>query len=157
VRENDCDVVTLFPLGVVCNVVNPSSSSSFDGVVSVLITGGTSPYTIVWDNGQIGQTIAGLPGGNYGVSVVDYYQDYTASTICSIFAASPTPTASQTATPTPTVTPDYANLCFFVDYKTGTINGPLQFTRGDAYNGRPSWQYFNGISTTYLRWNIEQG
>jgi hypothetical protein len=157
VRQNDCDVVTLFPLGVVCNVVNPSSSTSFDGVVSVLITGGTSPYTIVWDNGQIGQTIAGLPGGNYGVSVVDYYQDYTASTICSIFAASPTPTASQTATPTPTVTPDYANLCFFVDYKTGTINGPLQFTRGAAYNGRPSWQYFNGVSTTYLRWNIEQG
>ena len=157
VRQNDCDVVTLFPLGLLCNVVNPSSATSFDGVVSVQITGGTSPYTIVWDSGQIGQTMAGLPGGNYGVRVVDYYKDYTASTICSIFAASPTPTASQTATPTPTVTPDYANLCFFVDYKTGTINGPLQFSRGAAYNGRPSWQYFNGISTTYLRWNIEQG
>ena len=156
VRQNDCDVVTLFPLGLICNVVNPSSSTSFDGVVSVLITGGTSPYTIVWDNGQIGQTLTGLVGGNYGVSVVDYYKDYTASTICSIFAASPTPTASQTSTPTPTATPDYANLCFFVDYKTGTINGPLQFVRGGAYNGRPSWQYFNGISTAYLRWNIEQ-
>jgi hypothetical protein len=133
VRQNDCDVVTLFPLGVICNVVNPSSSTSFDGVVSVQITGGTSPYTIVWDSGQIGQTIAGLPGGNYGVSVVDYYQDYTATTICSIFAASPTPTASQTATPTPTVTPDYDNLCFFVDYKTGTINGPLQFIQRKTF------------------------
>jgi hypothetical protein len=69
--------------------------------------------------------------------------------------ASVTPTV--TSTPTPTPTANYPDLCFFVDYKTGTINGPLQFTRNGGYNGRPSWAYFNGATTTYLRWNIELG
>jgi hypothetical protein len=155
VRENNCEVVTIFPMGIVCNVVNPNTTTSQDGVVSLIITGGSAPYTVTWDNGQVGQTLVGMQQGSYGVTVVDFYGDYTANTVCSIFAPSPTPTSS--ATPTPTVTPSavYPNLCFFVDYGTGSLIGPLQFNWIGSFNGKPQWSYFNGVTTTYLRWNIE--
>lgn len=156
VLQNNCDVVTIFPLGVVCNVVNPSSSTAFDGVLSVIITGGTSPYTISWANGQIGQTVLGVPNGSYEVTVVDFYGDYTASTVCTLSAPSPTPTASLTATPTPTPTPDYPNLCFFVQYGNNPVLGPLQFVRSTSVNGRPSWKYFDGVSNSVLSWDIQQ-
>jgi hypothetical protein len=155
VLQNNCDVVTIFPLGITCNVINPSSASSFDGVLSLIITGGTAPYNILWASGDINQTIVGVPNGNYPVTVVDFYGDYTASTVCSLFAPSPTPTASLTATPTPTATPDYPNLCFFVQYGTNPILGPLQFTRSTSINGRPSWTYFDGVSNSVLYWNIQ--
>ncbi len=155
VRENNCEVVTIFPMGVICNVVNPNTSTSQDGVLSLIITGGSAPYTVTWDNGQVGQTIVGMQQGSYGVTVVDFYGDYTANTVCSIFAPSPTPTSS--TTPTPTVTPSavYPNLCFFVDYGTESLIGPLQFNWIGSFNGKPQWSYFNGVTTTYLRWNIE--
>jgi hypothetical protein len=156
VQKNDCDVVTIFPLGLTCNVVNPSSPTSFDGIVSLIITGGTGPYTIVWDSGQIGQSVFGLPSGSYGVTVVDFYGDYTANTVCSIFAPTPTATPTNTATPTPTATPDYPNLCFFVRYSgSESVIGPLQFNRSSAVNGRPSWTYFDGVSNSVLSWNIQ--
>ena len=155
VRENNCEVVTIFPMGIQCNVVNPNTSTSQDGVVSLIITGGSAPYTITWDNGQIGQTLVGMQQGSYGVTVVDFYGDYTANTVCSIFAPSPTPTASVTVTPTMTPSPVYPNLCFFVDYGVGAVIGPLQFNWIGSFNGKPQWSYFNGVTTTYLRWNIE--
>ncbi len=155
VRENDCEVVTIFPMGVICNVVNPNTSTSQDGVLSLIITGGSAPYTITWDNGQVGQTLVGMQQGSYGVTVVDFYGDYTANTVCSIFGPSPTPTTSMTATPTMTPSPVYPNLCFFVDYGVGALIGPLQFNWIGSFNGKPQWSYFNGVATTYLRWNIE--
>lgn len=155
VRENNCEVVTIFPMGITCNVVNPNTTTSQDGVLSLIITGGSAPYTVTWSNGQVGQTIVGMQQGSYAVTVVDFYGDYTANTVCSIFAPSPTPTASMTPTPTMTPSPVYPNLCFFVDYGTGNLIGPLQFNWIGSFNGKPQWSYFNGVTTTYLRWNIE--
>jgi len=155
VRKNDCEVVTIFPMGILCNVINPSTTTSQDGVLSLIITGGSAPYSVSWENGQVGQTLVGMQQGNYAVTVVDFYGDYTANTVCSIFAPSPTPTASATATPTMTPSPVYPNLCFFVDYGTGSLIGPLQFNWIGSYNGKPQWSYFNGVDTTYLRWNIQ--
>jgi hypothetical protein len=40
--KNNCDVFTLFDMGVTCNPITfPSSQTSLDGVLSLLITGGT--------------------------------------------------------------------------------------------------------------------
>lgn len=42
-----------------------------DGTATVTPSGGTPPYTYQWSNGGTTQTISGLPGGTYTVTVVD--------------------------------------------------------------------------------------
>ena len=149
--KNDCEVFTLFDMGVRCfPVVQPNSSTSNDGILSIKITGGTSPYSIYWEGGQRTQTLVGVPAGSYEVVVVDYYGDYTAQTICSLFAPSQTPTPSITASPTLTPSPVWPDLCLLVIYPNVTY-GPYQFVPNGSQNGKPSWRY----STYNIIWNIE--
>jgi len=149
--KNDCEVFTLFDMGVRCFPINqPSSSTSNDGILSLKITGGTSPYSIYWQGGQRTQTLVGVPAGDYEVTVVDYYGDYTAQTICSLFAPSQTPTPSITASPTLTPSPSWPNLCLLVIYPRVTY-GPFQFVPNGTQNGKPAWRY----STYNLVWNID--
>lgn len=137
--KNDCDVLTLFDMGVQCNPIQmPSSLYSNDGILSLNVTGGTSPYSYYWSNGQRTKTLAGVPQGSYTVTVVDYYGDYSSTTVCNLFAPSQTPT--QTITPTPTITPSpvWGGLCF--TYVNGaTSYGPIQFTPFGNANGKPNW------------------
>ncbi len=41
--KNECDVITIFPLGVECFTVDPTTADSFDGAITLGITGGTPP------------------------------------------------------------------------------------------------------------------
>ena len=156
--KNDCDVFTLFDMGIRCQVLKqPSSNGTFNGILTLKVTGGTAPYSYYWTGGQRTQTLRNIPAGNYPVTVVDYYGDYTASTICSIFAPSPTPTT--TNTPTPTITPSsvWPNLCLIVTYATQAF-GPYQFVISGSQNGRPQWTSGSlvlGWSTRNLRWEIQ--
>ena len=156
--KNDCDVFTLFDMGIRCQVLKqPSSNGTFDGILTLRVTGGTAPYSYYWTGGQRTQTLRNIPAGNYPVTVVDYYGDYTASTICSIFAPSPTPTTPNT--PTPTITPSsvWPNLCLIVTYATQAF-GPYQFVISGSQNGRPQWTSGSlvlGWSTRNLRWEIQ--
>ena len=123
VLKNECEPFTLFDLGIECvTLASPSTSVSNDGALSLLITGGTTPYTILWDNGKIGPSIFNLTAGSYGVTVTDYYGDYTARTICNLYGPTPEPTPTITPTPTPTVPPTYPNLCFILYYPTVTTH-----------------------------------
>jgi hypothetical protein len=156
--KNDCEVFTLFDMGVKCfPVVQPNSSISNDGILSLKITGGTSPYSIYWEGGQRTQTLVGVPAGSYEVVVVDYYGDYTAQTICSLFAPSATPTPSITASPTLTPSPVWPNLCLTVIYPNITY-GPFTFVPNGNRNGKPSWIYstYNVVwNTSNNRWEIQ--
>ena len=157
--KNECDVFTLFDMGISCVPISiPSSSSSLDGILSIRITGGTSPYSIYWGGGQRTQTLVGIPQGNYPVTVVDYYGDYTASTVCRLL--SPTSTPTPTSTTTPTVTPSSVcpNLCF-IALSSQTNYGPLQFNCNGMRNGRTTWttsdgQYNIVWNSTRTRWEI---
>ena len=163
IPRNECDVFTIFDMGVQCYPIQiPSSSTSNDGILSVLVTGGTSPYSFYWTGGQRSQTLMGVPQGSYEITVVDYYGDYSATTICSLFLPSPTPTTTQTPTQTPTPSPVWPNLCFTY-IGTGDVNyGPIQFTPSGDQNGRPSWTTsYNGTTFTIvwkpnnLRWEMQ--
>lgn len=137
--KNDCEVFTLFDMGVTCNVIkNPSSPTSLDGILSLKVTGGTSPYSFYWANGQRTKTITGLPQGSFAVQVVDYYGDYTANTICTLFGPSQTPTQTQTPTPTLTPSPVWPNLCLTI-IVANEIYGPFQFYPAGNLNGKPRW------------------
>ncbi len=157
--KNDCDVFTLFDMGVSCFPISqPSSASSLDGILSLKITGGTSPYSIYWAGGQRTQTLVGVPSGNYEVLVVDYYGDYSARTICSLFAPTATITPSPTATPTVTPSGTCPKLCFIATSSV-TNYGPLQFNCNGMRNGRTTWitsdgQYNLVWNPTRSRWEI---
>ena len=157
--KNDCDVFTLFDMGVSCfPILQPSSQSSLDGILSLKITGGTSPYSIYWEGGQRTQTLAGVPQGNYEVVVIDYYGDYSARTICSLFPPTATITPSPTVTPTVTPSGVCPELCF-IAISNQTNYGPLQFNCNGMRNGRTTWitsdgQYNVVWNPTRTRWEI---
>jgi len=104
-----------------CIGVNPSTPTASDGQMTVSITGGTPPYTIIWSNGNISPAIQNLSVGEYSVTVIDYYGDFSAETSCTlsvevdcdfsvyvqnfVVEPTPTPTLTQTLTATPTLTP----------------------------------------------------
>ncbi|EJF53070.1 hypothetical protein SapgrDRAFT_1353 [Saprospira grandis DSM 2844] len=48
-----------------------SCANSADGEASVSVTGGTAPYTYLWDNGQTTTIATGLTGGTHCVTVTD--------------------------------------------------------------------------------------
>jgi hypothetical protein len=157
--KNNCDVFTLFDMGVTCFPMSmPSSPTSLDGVLSLKITGGTSPYSIYWAGGQRTQTLVGVPQGSYQVTVVDYYGDYTASTVCSLLPPTPTVTPSPTVTPTMTPSAICPQLCL-IAISTDTAYGPLQFNCNGNRNGRTTWatadgQYNIVWNSTVPRWEI---
>lgn len=137
--KNDCEPLTLFPLGVECNVVQqPTTSNSNDGILTLIVTGGTSPYSFYWSNGQRSQTLVGIPQGEYLCYVVDFYGDFTATTVCSLFG--PTEPTTPTPTTTPTVTPSGVcpKLCFFA-YNEFSQYGLWQFECNGSHNGRTKW------------------
>jgi hypothetical protein len=81
---NSCNIITLLPLGVSCGSVNASTPVSTNGVIALYVTGGTPPYNILWNNGLIGSPISNLLPGNYTATVTDYYNDFSATTTCSV-------------------------------------------------------------------------
>jgi hypothetical protein len=121
--ENECTVITIFPMSIECVSISPSTTESNDGRVSVSITGGTPPYKYTWEGDGIGNdnhapAIDNVPIGDYTVTVVDYWGDFTATTTCTLTAYTdcyfsgtvseftpPTPTPTKTPTPTPTSIP----------------------------------------------------
>ena len=51
--------------------VSNNASCGSGGLLSVLATGGTLPYTYLWNNGVTASAISNVPAGNYYVSVTD--------------------------------------------------------------------------------------
>ena len=150
VSKNECDVITLFPLGVECNGVNPSGPDTFDGRLFLKITGGTAPYNITWDGGQKTPYLLNLGGGFYNVTVVDYYGDFTATTNCQLIAPSPTPTNTPTPTITPSATPSFSGLCFNIIWSDGNIE-QLEFVFNGYLNGKPRW--YDSTNGYYVQWS----
>ena len=100
----------------------------------------------------------GVPQGNYGVTVIDYYGDYTATTICSLFPPTATITPSPTATPTVTPSGVCPQLCL-IAIGTSTAYGPIQFNCNGMRNGRTTWTTVDGQynvvwNSTVGRWEI---
>lgn len=118
---NECDVIIITPMSVNCSVTHPTSIDSADGVATLIIQGGTPPYTASWNingNEALGVTQINLSVGQYTATVSDYYNDFTIQTTCVLtgetdcsFGISiqefvfPTPTPTPTITSTPAVTP----------------------------------------------------
>jgi len=136
---SDCDVITLFQMGVECNISQPTQPESTDGIASLIITGGTPPYTISWSNGSVGPTIFNLSAGSYGATVIDYYGDFTANTICTLTGITPTTTTTSTSTTSPY--PNEYELCMVTNMLVQGVYVETQthFNPNGIYDGKPSW------------------
>lgn len=69
-----CDTVnnpTCTGLQVTLTVTNASSASSNDGSIASSVSGGTSPYTYLWNTGATTATLPSLGGGSYCLTVSD--------------------------------------------------------------------------------------
>ena len=167
---NECEPITLFDMGVECNIIKMPSAGSFDGILSVNVTGGTAPYSFYWNTGEYTQTISNIPYGTYTVLVVDYWGDYSATTTCSVVGPTPTITPTKTPTQTPTPTISVPNICLTFtqsgNFGSSGSGGSLQqlqltFTPSGPQNGKPTYTnstrgftiYWNNTSTPN-RWQI---
>jgi hypothetical protein len=139
VSRNECLPITLFPMGVECFTVDPTAPTLSNGSMTISITGGTPPYTILWSTGaQNVVTLNNLGTGSYTAFVIDYYGDFSAQTTCSVVAPSPVPTN----TPTPTMTPTPSQQVFDELCLTLNVDGQIQQFEFNYYtiiNGKPSW------------------
>ncbi len=73
---NNCSLDTSFNVGagelmVSVNVDQVSCNGEGDGMASAVATGGMSPYTYSWSNGESSRNITGLGPGSYSVTVTD--------------------------------------------------------------------------------------
>jgi gliding motility-associated-like protein len=72
-------------------VITPTNISCFgltDGSINLAVSGGTSPYTFVWNGGSTSQNRTGLSAGNYSVTITDNTScSFTTSTTISQPAA----------------------------------------------------------------------
>jgi hypothetical protein len=178
ISENECDPITLLPLGVKCVAINPTEQSPNSGILTVVVTGGTAPYTVVWSlsgtPSQItGQTIYNQTEGTYPVTVTDKYKDFTVFTECTLttpkdcsFSGSvvefypptptPTPTPTQTPTlpPTPTLKPYYTPTPSPTPTPTPTpqtCSIPISFTKTSLCSKTQGSVVVNGV--TVYTWN----
>ena len=150
--QNECDVITIFPMGVECYVTQPTNSVSYNGSATLQITGGTPPYQVIWDNGNISTTISNLGPGSYGSTVVDFYGDFTANTICVLTGVTISPTP--TPTPTPTPIPTFGDLCLVIKGRKGDIPyfNIYNFNYNGYVNGKPSWISDDTLYT--IEWSL---
>ena len=82
ITVNECDVITIHPMGVSCNIVNIFNKSGSTRSATLVVTGGTPPYSFIWENGNTTSTIINLPAGEYNATVSDAFSDYIIETSC---------------------------------------------------------------------------
>ena len=159
---NQCNVLTIFPMGLQCVVTNPSSIQAIDGDVFLNITGGTPPYNVMWDNNNTGPFLDSLTLGSYTATVVDNFGDYTATTTCILQLPSPTPTPIPSPTPTPSSV--YYDFCINITQNPEAQSNPFainntitrtHFTNNGVVNNKPSW--ISDDSLYVVNWNTSIG
>lgn len=75
--RNNCpieaSVTILQPLALAATTqINPESApGTNDGAISVSVSGGTTPYSFFWSNGETTQNLQNLSGGPYSVTITD--------------------------------------------------------------------------------------
>jgi hypothetical protein len=137
---NECDVITIFPMSVECLTLQPTNDKTFDGSTTLIITGGTPPYTIFWEVGSFAPALTNLGVGQYSATVTDYYGDFTANTTCVLTAETLT----------------LSGMCFVVSGVSNLTTFYVYSESSGLRNGKPYYKIQYGVETVgYVFWNSE--
>ena len=154
VAADSCAISTVQPMQAECQSVNPTFSNTSDGVVRILVFGGTPPYRFYnqSNNQQIGQNsvpddslytlITNAPEGTYVIRVEDDNSDFVETLTC-ILDSAPAPLIS-TCNPT--------GVSFFGENDgsfTITIQGGGIPPYSLSFNGNVLNNLTEGFSTTF--------
>lgn len=160
--RNECDVITLLNMIAECSITNqPTSQNSYDGSITLTISGGTSPYLVSWSNGVIqsvtsASTITNLNVGSYIATITDYFGDYSSTTICTL---TPQTTTTTSTTTTTTEKPYSSEFCMTLSYNQTTLK--INFIYNGLVNGQHSWisnapvGYTITGDTTGTQWKVD--
>ncbi|MFK7774049.1 MAG: LamG-like jellyroll fold domain-containing protein [Saprospiraceae bacterium] len=104
-----------------------------DGAIAQTVTGGTAPYSFVWNTGATVEDISGLTAGTYTVSITDFYNCPTE--VISYIVGEPNDL---------TIAETHSDVTCY-----GGNNGNISIT---ASGGTPNYSYLwsNGASSTIL-------
>ena len=136
-ENNECQPIVIFPLGVACQVTNPSGQNTSDGNATLIVTGGTPPYIITWGNGNTSFAINNLSAGSYPATITDFYGDFTANTVC-VLTAPVVPTTTTTTTITPVPTYDFC-MTIVTSVENSKVILQIHFIPNGVVNGKQSW------------------
>jgi hypothetical protein len=127
VLVNECSPLSIPLMSVECVVTNITEYGGNDGIIELVITGGTSPYNILWSNGNTGYVLYNLSVGEYSYTVTDYYGDYVISSSCRV---------QQPPVPTPPA--PYPNICMTIQVEDEVARVTLQAIQ-PTNGGRPGY------------------
>ena len=163
VLVNECLPISIPVMSVVCETSNVTTYGGNDGSVELIITGGTPPYNILWQNGNTGYGIYNLIFGSYEYTVTDYYGDYIINSSCLVQQP-----------PVPTPPPPLSNICMTVTVDRVTerntyipsysTNGTVMYIRDDGqgditrvtYLGVPCWSLNSELTAgDMVNYNLE--
>jgi len=95
-------------LTIESTVTNTNCSGDSTGTISLIVSGGTKPYSYIWSHGATEQNLTGLTADNYEVTVTDY-NECTATLIVPV-----------TANPQPE-----SKIIYKTNYCAGTSGGTI--------------------------------
>jgi hypothetical protein len=58
-------------ISITIQITHPVTTAGWDGAVTAQAAGGNPPYTYLWSTGSMSQSISGLQGGSYSLTVTD--------------------------------------------------------------------------------------
>ena len=102
---------------------NISCNGASDGSVDLTISGGTAPYTFLWNSGQTTEDLSNVAAGNYSVTITDSHNCTATNTITLT-----EPLLMSSSVVSPTFTGGFNVSC--TGYTDGTVN--LTVTNGVA-------------------------
>jgi hypothetical protein len=162
-QSNECGVLTIYPMGAICEPTSPIVSGGY-GSLGIKITGGTPPYQVILLDDE-GNTIRSIPplnssstnftnleSGTYFVQITDQFGDFTLLINCTI--VEPTTTTTTTLAQLPS-TPSFMeyNMCITIQAPKTLIQIPFIIAYFETNNGviHPVWKSPSGNELIY--WN----
>jgi CotH kinase protein/Lamin Tail Domain/Chitobiase/beta-hexosaminidase C-terminal domain/Secretion system C-terminal sorting domain/SprB repeat/Divergent InlB B-repeat domain len=117
------------PLESTYNTTNPACFGESNGLVSLSINGGVSPYNYLWNTGQTTPQLSNLAAGNYTVTITD---NNSCTKVQEIYLGQPAALA-------------YTNFLLVNNNCFGNNNGIISLMASGG-NGNYNYQWSNGSS-----------
>ncbi|MEO0471484.1 MAG: choice-of-anchor J domain-containing protein, partial [Bacteroidota bacterium] len=112
------------------SLIDNTCPDDMAGEIQITVSGGTAPYTFMWDNGDMTEDLTGLAIGDYTGTITDDNECVLVSPTLSIAATDSLPTAALTA-----------------DTPSG---GTQNFTNGSVNGTTFTWNFGDGSADTVI-------